>query len=196
MGAVSAYDFDGLGWLLFERLATDAVERELAVPASAWEGSADAIREAVCDHGVPAAGVSQAAVSRMVWVRATSDVATRLGGAAAGDTGRRSLVLVVNVDEETVPDGLAARVLDRRWLSAALERSGELRLVDPSAMGLRAGGPCVAHRAPSGGRPLRAASDAVVRHRSGGSARARFRSGARPRPGARRIARALLHRAD
>jgi hypothetical protein len=146
---VSAYDLDGLGWLLFERLATDAVERELAVPASAWEGSADALREAVCDRGVPAAGVPQAAVSRMVWVRGTADVAMRLEHAAAEDTGRRSLVLVVNVDEEAVPDGLAARVLDRRWLSDVLERSGELRLAHPSALGMRAGGPHVPFPTPS-----------------------------------------------
>jgi len=41
----STYELDALGWLLFERLATDAAEREIGVAASAWQGSSDELRD-------------------------------------------------------------------------------------------------------------------------------------------------------
>src|SRR3954463_2713734 len=91
MGAVSAYDLDGLGWLLFERLATDAAERELGIPGSAWQGAADERREALCEDGVPALGIRRPAVVRMAWVRRRpgehrNAVAERVAEAAAGWT--------------------------------------------------------------------------------------------------------------
>src|SRR4051812_49634014 len=96
MGAVSAYDLDGLGWLLFERLATDAVERELGIPASAWQGAADGRREALCDEGVPALGLHEPAAAHMAWVRRGRDgVGPRIEEATGDDD--RPLVLVVNV---------------------------------------------------------------------------------------------------
>jgi hypothetical protein len=141
---VVAYDLDGLGWLLFERLATDAVERELGIPASAWQGAADGRREALCEDGVPALGIRRPAVVRMAWLRrrpgeGRDDVAERVAEAAAGWT-----VLVVNVDRDNVPREAAARVLDRTWLAGALERRGDLRLAHPSALGLREGGAAIA----------------------------------------------------
>jgi hypothetical protein len=108
---VSVYDLDSLGWLLYERLATDAVERELAVPASAWQGSSDELREALWDG----------TVLRMVWSRGQDS------WPAGAD------VIVTNADEAQAPDGV--RVLGRRWLSEALDRSGELRAAHPSALG-------------------------------------------------------------
>jgi Novel STAND NTPase 3 len=105
------YDLDSLGWLLYERLATDAVERELAVPASAWQGSSDEVREALWDG----------TVLRMVW---------RRGEAPWPE---HSQVIVTNADEAHAPNGV--RVLGRRWLSDALDRSGELRAAHPSALG-------------------------------------------------------------
>jgi hypothetical protein len=111
---VAVYDLDSLGWLLYERLATDAVERELAVPASAWQGSSDELREALWDG----------TVLRMVWWR----------GEEPWPTG--SQVIVTNADEaDVVRDGGGVRVLGRRWLSEALDRSGELRAAHPSALG-------------------------------------------------------------
>jgi hypothetical protein len=140
-----AYDLDGLGWLLFERLATDAAERELGIPGSAWQGAADEQREALCEDGVPALGIRAPAVVRMAWVRRRpgehrDEVAERVAEVAEGWT-----VLVVNVDADHVPRAVAARVLDRGWLAGALERSGELRLAHPSALGLRDGGPAIPH---------------------------------------------------
>ena len=105
------YDLDSLGWLLYERLATDAVERELAVPASAWQGSSDEVREALWDG----------AVLRMVWRRDDAPWP------------EDSQVIVTNADEAHAPNGI--RVLGRRWLSDALDRSGELRAAHPSALG-------------------------------------------------------------
>jgi len=112
-GDVAAYDLDSLGWLLYERLATDAVERELAVPASAWQGSCDEMREALWDD----------TVLRMVWWRGDEPWPT--------DTH----VIVTNADEAEAPVEDGVRVLGRRWLSAALDRSGELRAAHPSALG-------------------------------------------------------------
>jgi hypothetical protein len=111
--SVSVYDLDSLGWLLYERLATDAVERELAVPASAWQGSSDELREALWDG----------TVLRMVWWRGEEPWP------------ENSQVIVTNADEESVPDEHGVRVLGRRWLSEALDRSGELRAAHPSALG-------------------------------------------------------------
>jgi hypothetical protein len=140
--AVVAYDLDGLGWLLFERLATDAVERELGIPASAWQGAADGRREALCDEGVPALGLHEPAVAQMAWVRRGRDgVGARIEEATGEDD--RPLVLVVNVDDAEVPDHAADWVLDRSWLAAALERSADLRLAHPSTLGLRDGGPAI-----------------------------------------------------
>jgi hypothetical protein len=142
---VVAYDLDELGWLLFERLATDAAERELGIPGSAWQGAADERREALCEDGVPALGIRRPAVVRMAWIRRRpgehrDEVAERVAKAAAGWT-----VLIVNVDAGQVPREAAARVLDRAWLADALERSGELRLAHPSALGVREGGPAIPH---------------------------------------------------
>jgi Mrp family chromosome partitioning ATPase len=147
--AVVAYDLDGLGWLLFERLATDALERELGIPASAWQGAADQRREALCDAGVPALGVREPALARMAWVRRGREgIAARVAW-AAGEEGDRPVLLVVNAGADEVPDEAADRVLDRAWLASALERDGALRLAHPSALGLRDGGPAIPRPTPS-----------------------------------------------
>jgi hypothetical protein len=149
---VATYDLGELGWLLFERLATDAVERRLAVPASAWQGSCDGLREALWNEGLPAVGVRGPVVLRMVWVRrcaaGASAVADRLEEATRKAV-ERDVVLVVNLDEEELSGGVAARVLGRRWLSAAIESSGALRLAHPSALGVRSGGPRLPNRTAS-----------------------------------------------
>jgi hypothetical protein len=150
---VATYDLGELGWLLFERLATDAIERRLAVPASAWQGSCDGLREALWDDGLPAVAVRGPVVLRMVWVRRSgaagaSAVADRLEEATRRAV-ERDVVLVVNLDEEELSGGVAAGVLGRRWLSAAIESSGALRLAHPSALGVRSGGPCLPNRTAS-----------------------------------------------
>ena len=150
---MARYDLDELGWLLYERLATHAIERQLAVPPSAWQGSCDGLREALWDGGVPALELAGPVVLRMVWLRASggesgSAVADRLRKAARR-RGRRAVIVVGNVDEEAVPDRVAAHVLGSRWLSSVFERSGELRLAHPSALGLRDGGPEVPNSAAS-----------------------------------------------
>jgi hypothetical protein len=155
---LAAYDLDSLGWLLFERLAGDAAERELGIAASAWQGSSDDVREATWADGIAVLAISGACDLRMVWVRrARADragLSARLANAARGRR-RRPLVLVTNADEDDVPVTVrAAHVLGRRWLSAALDGSVALRLLHPSALGVREGGPGVSHRT--------AASDAAT----------------------------------
>jgi hypothetical protein len=153
---VVAYDLDALGWLLFERLATDAVERELGIPASAWQGAADEQREALCEDGVPALGIREPAIARMAWIRRSRD-GVRARIEAAADDDDRPLLIVVNVDDADVPNHTADRVLDRAWLASALERSGELRLAHPSTLGLRDGGPAISRPTASFDRAAAAA---------------------------------------
>jgi len=138
---LAAYDLDSLGWLLFERLATDAVEQELGIPASAWQGSSDDVREATWSDGIAALGISGASDLRMIWVRGSSDdranTATQLKAATRGRR-RRPLVIVTNADEQDVPAGVrAVHVLGRRRLSDAFDNSIALRLLHPSALGVR-----------------------------------------------------------
>src|SRR4051794_14360162 len=92
----------------------------------------------------------------MAWVRRGRDgVGPRIEEATGDDD--RPLVLVVNVDDADVPDHAADWVLDRSWLAAALERSGELRLAHPSALGLREGGPPISRPTASFDRAAAAA---------------------------------------
>ena len=150
------YDLDALGWLLFQRLATDAVERELGVPASAWEGDADGVRRALCDDGLRSLGVDGPAVVLMAWIRRRGDgalerqaVEWRVDEATAAAPADRRIVLVLNVRAELVRHVGLGPVLDRGWLADAIERAGALRLAHPSVLGLRAGGPAIAHPTPS-----------------------------------------------
>src|SRR3954462_6547099 len=110
----------------------------LGVARRGWggRGAGAGRREALGGEGVPARGIRRPAVVRMAWVRRRPGehrdaVAERVAEAAVGWT-----VLVVNVDPDDVPREAAARVLDRAWLADALERSGELRLAHPAALGL------------------------------------------------------------
>lgn len=140
---MAAYDLDALGWLLYERLATDAVARELGVPRTAWAGSCDDAREARW-RGPVAAGGAGPVDLRMVWVRgARSSPAAAEERLADATRGRRRhpLVLVTNADEELVPPSArAARTFGRRWLSERLDADGVLRLLHPAALGLREDG--------------------------------------------------------
>ncbi len=145
-GALFAtYDLDALGWLLFERLATDAAEREIGVAASAWQGSSDERREAIWSAGAATLGLAGPIDLRMVWVAHAQRHRLRAGQrllAATRGRRRRPLVLVTNADEGDVPEqARAAATLGRQWLCGALERDLALRLLHPSVLGLRDGGP-------------------------------------------------------
>jgi hypothetical protein len=157
---VASYDLDAIGWLLFERLAKDAAEAELGVPASAWVGDADAVAEARWPGGLPALGLDGPVTLRMIHARPHDEPAVELRRRAreAGPRPRRPVVLLTNLEEERVASTAARRVLGRAWLSEALERSAALRRAHPALLARRS--PPVP--TPPRGRFDRGAADALA----------------------------------
>jgi len=119
---VAGYDFEALGWLLFQRLATDAAQRELGIDPAAWDGAADERREARDDRRTV----------RMAWVRGT-DAAARRARLAAVAEGEHVTVLTNAHEAEATAAG-PARILGAAWLTDVLDRTPQLRLTHPAVL--------------------------------------------------------------
>lgn len=109
---MALYEFDALGWYLFDQVATSALTVAHAVPQEAWSGTAEGVRTA------PGFAIG--------WVRPGAKQGTRLRElrSAAGTS-----TLVTNRD---------GGEFGAEWLSSILDEHAALRLAHPQVLGITA----------------------------------------------------------
>jgi hypothetical protein len=152
-----AYRLDELGWLQFELLCTELLEREAGLGDLEWRGRADQGRVALVDADVALADqgllLPGPVAIAVVWVREDPSLDYRLAHLLAGVSAVESelgfwfdrVLVLTNLEarearrrlEQSFGEVERFVVLGGSGLSAILDRDAMLRAAMPSVLGLR-----------------------------------------------------------